>query len=81
MVGKIDFVFAFAVVHELPDLNSFWREVSQLLKPGGRLLIAEPSRHVTIEEFDAELNIAFQNGLFIVERKQDLFAILEKSCA
>ena len=81
MVGKIDFVFAFAVVHELPDLNSVWREVSQLLKPGGRLLIAEPSRHVNIEEFDTELNIASQNGLIIVERKRDLFAILEKSCA
>lgn len=80
MVGKIDFVFAFAVVHELPDLNSFWREVSQLLKPGGRLLIAEPSKHVTIEEFNTELNIASKDGLFIVERKEDLFAILEKSC-
>ena len=80
MVGKIDFVFAFAVVHELPDLNSFWREVSQCLKPGGRLLIAEPARHVTIEDFDAELNIAMQNGFISVERKENLFAILEKSC-
>ena len=80
LVGKIDFVFAFAVVHELPDLNSFWREVSQCLKPGGRLLIAEPARHVTIEDFDAELNIAMQNGFISVERKENLFAILEKSC-
>ncbi len=79
-IGKIDFVFAFAVVHELPDLNSFWREVSQLLKPGGRLLIAEPSGHVTLEDFDAELNIALQNEFIIVERKEKLFAILEKSC-
>ena len=32
------------------------------------------------EEFDVELNIALQNGFIIVERKKELFAILEKSC-
>ena len=37
-------------------------------------------RHVSIEDFDAELNIAMQNGFISVERKENLFAILEKSC-
>ena len=77
-VGKIDFVFALAVVHELPDTNMFWHEVAQALKPGGRLLIAEPKGHVSSEEFDAELSIAFQNGFEIVERKEKHFAIIEK---
>ena len=63
MVGKIDFVFAFAVVHELPDLNSFWREVSQLLKPGGRLLIAEPESVKNFVLLSCNLNLLTEDGI------------------
>jgi 2-polyprenyl-3-methyl-5-hydroxy-6-metoxy-1,4-benzoquinol methylase len=31
--GKMDFVLVFAVVHEVPDVSSFFAEVAQALKP------------------------------------------------
>lgn len=60
--GRVDFILAFAVVHELPDAERFFGEASSVLKPGCRLLLAEPSRHVSEQEFAATLRIAGQNG-------------------
>lgn len=45
--GKIDFVLAFAVVHELPSTAAFLAEAFGSLKPGGRMLVAEPKLHVS----------------------------------
>jgi SAM-dependent methyltransferase len=68
LLGRVDLVWAFAVVHELPDPKRFFDECSALLKPGGTALLAEPSGHVKPEEFDAELKIAAQAGFTIFER-------------
>ncbi|MEW6516009.1 MAG: class I SAM-dependent methyltransferase [candidate division FCPU426 bacterium] len=61
--GKVDFAFAVAVVHEVPDDGRFFREIGQALKPGGRLLFIEPKGHVTAEAFEASLGRAKENGL------------------
>jgi ubiquinone/menaquinone biosynthesis C-methylase UbiE len=61
--GTVDFVLAFAVVHELPDCAAFFRDTARALKPGATFLLAEPSGHVTFAEFDAELEAAAQCGL------------------
>ena len=42
-----DFVFAFALVHELPDAAGFFTEMFAALKPQGRMLLSEPSGHVS----------------------------------
>jgi SAM-dependent methyltransferase len=62
LAGKVDFVPAFAVVHELPDAESFFREAAELLKPGASLLLVEPAGHVNAKEFEAELAAAKRVG-------------------
>jgi hypothetical protein len=59
----VDFALAFAVVHEMPAAGSFFAEVSQALKPGAHVLLAEPSGHVSPAQFEAELTVAAQAGL------------------
>jgi ubiquinone/menaquinone biosynthesis C-methylase UbiE len=68
LAGVVDFVLAFAMVHELPSAERFFLESAVALKPGGRLLLAEPSGHVTAERFAQELRLAEAAGLNVVNR-------------
>jgi len=68
LMGQVDFVLAFGVVHELPSTKRFFAEVSTLLKPGRRLLLAEPYLGVSEREFAATLQIADQNGFRVDSR-------------
>ncbi len=65
--GKIDFILAFAMVHEVPDAARLLKELAETLKPGGRLLISEPSGHVSAQHFEQTVALAKQNGLALVE--------------
>ncbi|OGQ94236.1 MAG: hypothetical protein A2521_05565 [Deltaproteobacteria bacterium RIFOXYD12_FULL_57_12] len=49
--GEVDFALAFWMVHETPDQAAFFRELALLLKPGGKVLVAEPKFHVTAGRF------------------------------
>jgi SAM-dependent methyltransferase len=66
--GQVDFVLAFAVVHELPSSERFFAEAFTVLKPGRRLLLAEPNFQVSEQEFAATLLIADQNGFRVDSR-------------
>lgn len=66
--GPIDFVFAFYVIHELPDPAAFLAEVRPLFSPGGQLLIVEPPFHVSAAAFRATLHVANQAGFNLVSR-------------
>lgn len=68
LADSVDFAFVFAVVHELPDMCSFFREAAQSLKSGACLLLVEPTGHVENEQFDVELGVAAQAGLKVMER-------------
>jgi len=61
--GRVDFVLAFAVVHELPDIPRFFREASGALRPGGELLFSEPAEHVDEAAFAESLEAAATAGL------------------
>ncbi|MBN1128893.1 MAG: class I SAM-dependent methyltransferase [Chitinispirillaceae bacterium] len=61
--GRFDFAFAFAVVHEVPDQAVLLCELHAALKPGGKLLMADPRSHFPREEFDRVLGLAAQAGL------------------
>lgn len=79
--GKVDFVLAFAVVHEMPSAERFFAEAAAALKPGGRLLFSEPAGHVTPQLFTAELDAARNAGLLPVSRpliRRSVSALLRK---
>jgi ubiquinone/menaquinone biosynthesis C-methylase UbiE len=56
--GTIDFALAFAMVHEVPGTAGFLAQVSELLDPGARFLVAEPRRHVPRATFAAMVELA-----------------------
>ena len=62
LTGRVDFVLAFAVVHELPDAREFFKESFTALKPGGRLLFSEPFPHIDESEFAKALEYARKAG-------------------
>jgi SAM-dependent methyltransferase len=68
LAETIDLVFAFAVVHEFPSARTFFLEAAESLKPGGRMLLAEPAGHVTAAQFESELADAAKANLHPVDR-------------
>lgn len=63
--GKVDFALVFAVVHEVPDIGLFFRELRQSLKPGATVLVAEPSVRVPKAEFEETLRLAKESGFTV----------------
>ncbi len=61
--GAVDFALAFAVVHELPSAEAFFEELHEALKPGAKVLLAEPMGHVSTEEFERTLAAGRAAGL------------------
>jgi len=79
--GTVDFVLAFAMVHEMPSAATFFREAAQAMRPGARLLVAEPEGHVKPALFEAELAAAAEAGLAVSDRpviRRSLAAALVK---
>jgi ubiquinone/menaquinone biosynthesis C-methylase UbiE len=66
--AEADFALAFAMLHEVPDQRRLLSEIHSCLKPGGRLLLAEPPIHVSGKTFANEVAIAEEVGLQIVDR-------------
>ena len=64
---KADFILAFWMAHEVLDQSSFFREIRDLLKPNGSLLLAEPIVHVRKKHFLRTLQSAIEIGLVIKE--------------
>jgi ubiquinone/menaquinone biosynthesis C-methylase UbiE len=58
IAGMIDFVLAFAIVHEVPDKERLLSEIWKTMNETGKLLIAEPSTHVSKTDFDKTISIA-----------------------
>ncbi len=67
---EIDFAIAFALVHEVPDAPRLFSEVSEVLKPTGKILVSEPKGHVSAKDFEVTISIAEQNGLKRIEAPQ-----------
>ncbi len=80
--NQIDFAWAFAVLHEMPDVLNVFKEMNEVLKPGAKMLIAEPNGHVTEEGFEVTLNAARKNNFKITGEpaiKGSLTTLLEKA--
>jgi len=59
---QIDFAFLFAVVHEVPDQEKLFKQVGEVIKPGGKLFFAEPRGHVSVSQFEKSISIARNFG-------------------
>lgn len=79
---KVDFALAFWMVHEVPDPKRFFSDLRSALKPGSPLLIAEPVFHVSLREFNAELEAAKSEGFCVEEGPRIAFSrtALLRSC-
>jgi len=60
-----DFVLAFWMVHETPDPEFFFKEITAILKPSAKLLYTEPSFHVLEKRYNEILAAAEKSGLKI----------------
>jgi ubiquinone/menaquinone biosynthesis C-methylase UbiE len=75
------FALAFYVVHEVPDKARLFRELWNALVPGGKLLVVEPTMHVTPEEFQASWQLAETGGFRVIGQPKVLMSrsiVLEK---
>lgn len=80
--GKVDFVLAFAMVHEMPSAEGFFAQASEALKPRGLMLLAEPRGHVSQALFETEVAAARESGLKMVTRlkvRHSWAAVLQQS--
>lgn len=65
---KADFILAFYVVHEVPDVPHFFRQVIACMKTETRFFVAEPSMHVSSKEFEQTLKLAEESGLILLDQ-------------
>ncbi|HVO72896.1 MAG TPA: class I SAM-dependent methyltransferase [Ignavibacteriaceae bacterium] len=66
--GKADFILAFYMVHEVPDQESFFKELKSILNEKGSALIVEPKLfHVSKKDFAETLFKAESAGFKPVE--------------
>ena len=68
MRGRADFFLAYAMVHEVPDPLRYFQQAHEALRPGGRLLFAEPKIHIAERLFSRELEFAVAAGFSILDR-------------
>ncbi|MGD0820400.1 MAG: class I SAM-dependent methyltransferase [Desulfomonilia bacterium] len=74
MRGEVDFALAFWMVHEVPDQHAFFQSVKGLLKPDGRLLMAEPKIHTSEADLIRSLKIAESAGLNVCAKPDISFS-------
>jgi ubiquinone/menaquinone biosynthesis C-methylase UbiE len=63
----IDFVLIFMMLHEVPDADRLIREVYSVLKPGGKLLFAEPIGHVSHHKFQESTSMICKTGFHLLD--------------
>ena len=64
---QADFALAFMMIHEVPDQRRLLAEIETCLKPGGKLLVAEPKIHVSGKAFGKTVALAGEVGLKVIE--------------
>lgn len=65
---KADFILAFYMVHEVPDIGQLLREFKTIMKKGAKLYLVEPSFHVGRKEFNQIIGQAKSLGFREIER-------------
>ncbi|QGG48589.1 class I SAM-dependent methyltransferase [Heliorestis convoluta] len=68
MKEEIDFVLAFAMIHEVKDKERLYKELYEVLKPKGTLLVVEPKGHVSEKDFAYSMTLCEESGFTLMER-------------
>ncbi|MCJ8500263.1 class I SAM-dependent methyltransferase [Desulfatitalea alkaliphila] len=74
VTGRVDFVLAFYVLHEIPDQLGFFEEMRSILLPVGHVLVVEPPFHVSRKAFNATIGRALETGFATVAAPRILFS-------
>jgi SAM-dependent methyltransferase len=68
LAGRVDFLLAFYMVHEVRAPAAFFAEVAHALKADGAALVVEPPLHVSRAGFESSLALGERAGLVVRER-------------
>jgi ubiquinone/menaquinone biosynthesis C-methylase UbiE len=71
---NVDSVFAFYVIHEVPDKRNFFANVKNILKTGGILYIVEPKGHVSNPKFEEMIKWSEDLGFQVHSRPKIFFS-------
>jgi len=74
VTDQADLVLGFWMVHEVADLQAFFRQVFSILKQTGVFLIAEPRIHVSRSRFEEILSVARTTGFTISDTPRVRFS-------
>jgi SAM-dependent methyltransferase len=74
ITGNVDFIFAFYMIHEVPDQDNLFRELKSILKSGGKIYIIEPKLHVSKKSFEEMINRIKDMGFEITGRPKVFFS-------
>ena len=74
VVEKVDFVFAFWMVHEVRNQEKFFEELITILKPKGLIFIIEPKIHVSKAMYSEMLDKIKNSGLTMIESPKVFFS-------
>lgn len=66
VTDPVDLCLLINVAHEVPKVESLLAQVRLVLKPTGKVLLAEPSFHVSESDFRETLSLASDSGLAVV---------------
>jgi len=79
---NVDFVLLFYMVHEIPNKEAFFYEISTILKSGGLVLIVEPPFHVSKSAFEVTVKKAQDAGLTAIDSPKVFLnkTVLLKKC-
>ena len=70
----VDLIFAFYMVHEVPDQGGLFQEMESILKRNGQVFIVEPPFHVSKTAFEETIGRAGAAGLRPVGRPKVFFS-------
>jgi ubiquinone/menaquinone biosynthesis C-methylase UbiE len=74
LAEKVDFIFAFWMIHEVPDHNRLFEELKSILNQNGKIFIIEPKFHVSHKSFEEMSNRIVSLGFEITERPKVFFS-------
>ena len=62
---SVDFVFAFAVLHEIPYKQRLFEQVHAAMIPAGSMLLADPKAHCSESDFNSWISTAEKTGFIL----------------